>query len=213
MPIIPFLNVSAPTLIARALVLLTALPFHEFAHAFVATKLGDETPRRQGRYTLNPLAHLDPIGSVLILFAGFGWARPVQINPLSFKNPKRGSALVAAAGPLSNVLFALVLMIALKLMLRFGVDSAQVFYSFVWTMLLVNLSLAVFNLLPIPPLDGSRILTSVLPFSMARFLYQNEQMISMALMALVVFGFLRGPISFLASQLFALLDLATRFIG
>ncbi len=149
--------------------LIFSIVFHELAHGIVADKLGDDTPRNSGRLTLNPVSHIDPVGSImlpLILFllnAGFifGWAKPVPINYLNFKNPKRDIMLVALAGPLSNILFALLLTFLLKfwILLDFYVNK-----DLVLLMIRLNIVLAVFNLLPIPPLDGSKIFFNFLPF-------------------------------------------------
>ena len=145
-------------LVAVAVIILVALPVHEMAHAAMAVQLGDETPRMQGRYTFNPIAHIDPFGALLILFTGFGWAKPVQWNPNNIDVDIRlGTILVAAAGPVSN----LVLAAAGAFLVPFA-DSAMLerFLSFfVW----INTLLFVFNLIPIPPLDGSHILFALLP--------------------------------------------------
>ena len=158
------LGLDLPTLLFRAIALLVAVPIHEFAHAYVADRLGDSTPRGQGRLTLNPLAHLDPLGTLLIVLVGFGWAKPVQINPMNFQNWRRDSVMVAAAGPLANVTLLFVLGVPYKLgLLEFGpFGGTAVSQLLLWAMW-INAMLAVFNLLPIPPLDGSKILIGFLP--------------------------------------------------
>ena len=149
--------------------LVVSLSVHEFSHALVADKLGDPTARQLGRLTLNPMAHLDPIGSILLLFVGFGWGRPVPFNPLNLKNPKRDSALVALAGPASNFLLA----IALSIPLRFlGYQSLT--GAVLYLILFYNLMLGVFNLLPLNPLDGFKILGGLLPNNLAIQWYQME---------------------------------------
>ena len=150
-----------------------AITFHEFAHAFVADKLGDDIPRKQGRLTLNPLKHLDPIGSVMLLFAGFGWGKPVNTNPYNYRRTismKTGSALVALAGPVMNFVLALIFAIVYAMLSRlsgpFWASNNALgtpiisFFRVVYT---INLGLGVFNLIPLPPLDGSKILVALLP--------------------------------------------------
>lgn len=157
------------TLIARAVTLLIAFTVHELAHAVTADYLGDPTPRNMGRITLNPLKHLDPIGTLLLLIAGFGWAKPVLVNPYNMRgNPRTAMAIVAVAGPLSNVLMAAMAAIFFRLGLvevsfQAGAQVAPslsfMMTEFVW----INLILAFFNLIPVPPLDGSKILFAILP--------------------------------------------------
>lgn len=147
-------------LVAGGLVI--ALSIHEFAHAFVADKLGDPTPTYQGRVTLNPLAHLDPIGTLAILLVGFGWGKPVEFDPFNLKDEKRDTALIALAGPASNLLLAG----ALGFLLTFLPASSLalgVLYPVVQYIVYVNVMLAIFNLVPVYPLDGSKILQSLLP--------------------------------------------------
>jgi Zn-dependent protease len=146
-------------ILAAAGIILLALPVHEFAHAFVAVQLGDPTPRNQGRYTLNPLRHIDPIGAVLIFLVGFGWAKPVQWNPRNIDiDPRLGSILVSVAGPLSNLLLAAVSLLIWQL-----AGASGLVESFLFTFASINVLLFVFNLLPIPPLDGSHVLFALLP--------------------------------------------------
>lgn len=148
-------------MLAKLLILLLALPVHELAHAAVATALGDDTPRLQGRLSLNPLRHLDLMGSILILIAGFGWAKPVQWNPRNVRvNPKFGAVLIAVAGPLSNLAMAT---ISLWIMAQFRVDLGEFAYNALGQFAYINVLLAVFNLIPIPPLDGSFVLFALLP--------------------------------------------------
>ncbi|MFO7631537.1 MAG: site-2 protease family protein [Caldilinea sp.] len=146
-------------ILAAAGIILLALPVHEFAHAFVAVQLGDPTPRNQGRYTLNPLRHIDPIGAVLIFLVGFGWAKPVQWNPRNIDiDPRLGSILVSVAGPLSNLLLAAVSLLIWQL-----AGASGLVESLLFTFASINVLLFVFNLLPIPPLDGSHVLFALLP--------------------------------------------------
>ncbi|MEX1018052.1 MAG: site-2 protease family protein [Litorilinea sp.] len=153
--------ISPARLLAVAMIIFVALPVHEYAHAAMAVALGDPTPRLQGRYTLNPLVHIDPMGAILILFAGFGWARPVQWNPRNITvDPKLGSILVALAGPVSNILLAVLGVIFFAV--TDGVNN-QFVTQFVIFFVQINVLLFVFNLLPIPPLDGSHVLFALLP--------------------------------------------------
>ena len=151
------------SMISAVLVVFFCLPVHEYAHGFIANKLGDPTAKSMGRLDFNPLAHLDPIGTVAIFLFGFGWAKPVPVNPNYFKNPKRGMALTALGGPVSNILMALIAMILYKLTVVLGMAfpgaaSVLLILSYIlFGLISLNLSLAVFNLVPIPPLDLSLI--------------------------------------------------------
>ena len=146
-------------MIIRIPVILIALTVHELAHGFIARKLGDDTAERQGRLTLNPIAHLDFFGTLMLFFGPFGWAKPVPVNPMNFSNPKRDMAFVAAAGPISNIILAALT----GLVFRLGmVTPHSIFAVFLYILFIINIGLAVFNLLPIYPLDGSRILMAFL---------------------------------------------------
>ena len=207
------------TWVARALVLFTAMPVHECAHGLVADRLGDDTPRNQGRLSLNPFVHLDLFGGLLLIFAGFGWAKPVQVDPRRFRHPRRGMALTALAGPLSNILLALVVMVAYKAL---G-NVLPVFRNTVWAyaifvllevLVVTNLRLAVFNLLPVPPLDGAKIFGIVLPDKYYFTVMRYERYIAFALIALLLFtDVLHRPLFFLTEQLINLLDLVTFPLG
>lgn len=160
--------------------LLIAVTFHEYAHAFVADKLGDDTPRRQGRLTLNPLAHLDPYGTFLMIFAGFGWGKPVEINPINFNRKvsmKGGSALVSIAGPLMNFILAIICAIIYGILLRTSIvysKTGEIIMEIILYTMSMNIGLGVFNLIPLPPLDGSKVLLALLP-SRAQDWYENNQ--------------------------------------
>lgn len=186
-------------------VVFCTLPVHEFAHAWTATKLGDDTARLQGRLTLSPLAHLDPIGALLIFLVGFGYAKPVPVNPRKFKNPKVGMALTAAAGPVSNLLMALFfLLLRHAASLWFNASGSivsQVTMLFFYFAASVNISLAVFNLLPIPPLDGSRVISLVLPTELYFKMMQYERYIRLVILVLLLTGALTTPLSYLSGLL------------
>ena len=143
---------------------------HEFSHGLAAYAVGDKTAKYSGRLSLNPLAHLDPFGAICLFLFGFGWAKPVPVNPWNFKNKKGGMILTALAGPFSNFLLAFIAMVIYTLLggLRFssasfGFTLASVFYELAYYMIMINLGLGLFNLIPIPPLDGSKVLTAILP--------------------------------------------------
>jgi Zn-dependent protease len=154
---------SPGRLLAVLTIIFVALPVHEYAHAAAAVALGDDTPRKQGRYTLNPLSHIDPLGAVLIAFTGFGWAKPVQWQPGNITiDPKLGSIIVSLAGPLSNLAMAIVAAIVLRL----GLVESGIFFNFLLFFIQINVLLFVFNLIPIPPLDGSHVLFALLPGNM-----------------------------------------------
>lgn len=165
--------------------LLLALTFHELAHGYVADALGDPTPRASGRLSLNPIAHLDLVGTLMLLLFRFGWAKPVPINPMYFRDRDRGLLLTGLAGPLSNVLMACFAMYLLLQFpsLRFSTAGTMVSFFFLY-----NIWLAVFNMLPIPPLDGSRVLSALIPprSPFRRILYQIEQYGWLILMLLIL---------------------------
>ena len=209
-----FSRLNPVTVLVRALVLFTAMPIHECAHGWVADKLGDHTARSQGRLTLNPFHHLDPFGRVLLLLAGVGWAKPVPVNPYYFHKIDRraGMALTALAGPVSNLLMSIITLLIAKLLLLFGVNGILV--SIFITMCQINLGLAVFNLIPIHPLDGSRILSYFLPAKAADWLDEHEQIIYIIFMVVILFtNLLDVPLSFLSGLLFRALNWLTSFVG
>jgi Zn-dependent protease len=190
-------------LLSRLLILLIALPIHELAHAFTAYQLGDVTSRDYGRLSFNPLDHLDPIGALMIMLGGFGWAKPVPVNPYGLyrsRNSTLGFALVSLAGPMSNLFLAALVAIPIRLDL---VPS-----GFLWQLVVgfvgINIALAVFNLIPIPPLDGSRIAVAVLPPQWGEYILRLEPygiIIVLALVFVGVIGLLMGPPMFFLERL------------
>jgi Zn-dependent protease len=176
------INGQFKLLILYALVLVIAISLHEFGHAYAADVQGDRTPRLAGRLTLNPLAHLDPIGSLAIVLAGFGWGKPVPFSPRALRNQRAGPAIVALAGPAVNVVLAV---ISAGLLARGNFGG--LFGDFLQVMLYLNIVLAIFNLIPIPPLDGSRLLTLLLPPSKQRIIFFLDQWGFLILLGLVFF--------------------------
>lgn len=193
------------------LAVIVALTIHEFAHAYSAYAFGDDTARRSGRITLNPLAHLDPIGFIMLVFVGFGWAKPVQIDSLRLKNPRVSSALVALAGPLANLLGIIVFGIALKILAPI-LGPANLLVNFLFMLVVIDAILMIFNLIPIPPLDGSHILFSLLPDRFDRF--KEQLMINgpFVLLALILIDNFTG-ISIFGRLFSGFLNLITRFLG
>lgn len=174
--------------------LLVAVTIHEFAHAWVADKLGDPTPRLAGRLTLNPLAHLDPIGTLALLIARIGWGKPVPIDPYNLPNPRRDAALISLAGPASNLILAIILALVIKII------HPQLFITqLLIPIITINVGLAIFNLLPIPPLDGSKILVGFLPKKWGIKAAEELSQYGIFLLILLIFPFFGG--ASLASQI------------
>ncbi len=185
------------TLLLIAPPVLLALTFHEYAHAYVANMYGDDTAKQSGRLTLNPLKHLDLLGTIMIFLVHLGWAKPVPVNPNRLRNPKRDMLWISAAGPLTNMVLALISGIFLRLLIAMGGASDQhsvmgLFIFMVFMSLQVNLALAIFNILPIAPLDGSKILSGLLPDNCREIIYSLERYGPFILIGLIIFGRVTG---------------------
>ena len=183
------------TLIYLAIALVVVISIHEAAHAFVAHKLGDDTAKNQGRLTLNPLAHLDPIGTLMIFIAHFGWGKPVPVNPYNFKDPVKDSALVSLAGPASNFATALLCSVPLK---YFGGAMPVAVSNILWTITDLSILLGIFNLLPFPPLDGSKIFAVFVPkkYQARYFTFMQQSQIYFVAFLLIDIVLIRRYIGF-----------------
>ena len=165
--------------------LVIAMTFHEYAHARAAVSLGDFTPRLMGRLTLNPTAHIDPIGLLMLFLVRFGWAKPVMINPSNFRQPKRDDILVSLAGPMMNLFLGFVAFYVMLLINAHRLDVSQITYTIIQMIFVYNVNFAIFNMLPIPPLDGSHILRNLLPPDLA-YRYQSIERYSILIMIVLI---------------------------
>ncbi len=193
-------------LFVRVFVIFCVLPIHEYAHAYTSYKLGDETARLSGRLTIAPLAHIDWFGALLMLLTGVGWAKPVPVNMRNFKmkNKKLAMAITSFAGPLSNIVMAFFFMLIMSALAAFApvTNLTQIIYSFLQVAASINITLAVFNLIPVPPLDGSRLVTLVIPDRYYYKIMQYERYIALGFMVLILFGILDTPLTYLSGGLY-----------
>lgn len=182
-----------PAAIAGVLIaLVVGLTFHEFSHAFVADQLGDHRPRALGRVSLNPVRHVDPMGAVMLVLVGFGWAKPVPVNPSALRPGRRAMSVVAAAGPIANVAVAVLAAIVFRLLETAGIGGFALSAAFFTV--LFNIVLAIFNLLPIPPLDGYNVVLPFLPPRLAMQVQRNAQYGMLLLLGLILISYLTpGP--------------------
>lgn len=199
--------------LSMAFVIFCCTPVHELAHGYAAYKLGDDTAKYQGRLTFNPLAHLDPVGAIMIFLFGFGYAKPVQVNPTKFKNPRRDMALTALAGPVANIIMAFAAVFIAYIIGYFAhsqlVSLAAVFFYYAAS---VNAMLAVFNLIPVPPLDGSRIFSVFLSDKKYFAIMRYERYIMIGFMVLIATGVLEGLLSGLSSLMMKLISIIPKLI-
>lgn len=212
-------------LLSTAFVVFCTLPVHEYAHALIATKLGDQTARLSGRLTLSPFAHIDLFGAIMIFVCGVGYAKPVPVNMynLKTKNKKAGMALVALAGPIANIIMAAIFILLNNICSLIYVHSnmpellSTIIAYFFYYASSINISLSVFNLIPIPPLDGSRILFSLIPDKYYYSIMKYERQIMIVMLVLLLTGFFSTPISYLSSLLYkglnSLISLPFKLIG
>lgn len=224
----------------KLIIIFLCLPVHEFSHAWSAKKLGDTTQDYKGRLTLNPLAHLDPFGAVCLFLTGFGWAKPVEVNSRLFKNFKRDMAITAAAGPISNLVLGIIGAILWKvilcvywrgaglgisdiaaaggaadvvgLQLAKGNDALFWLQFIMWYFVRINLGLAVFNLIPVPPLDGSKVIMFFLPNHINYKLYEYQMYIYIGFIVVLMTGLIDTPLGFLQGAVFSLIDLITVWV-
>lgn len=194
--------------------LFLALSFHEFAHGYAAYLMGDNTARYNGRLSLNPMAHLDIVGTLCLLLFHFGWAKPVPINPANFRNHRKGIIVVSLAGPFANFLLALVCTILCKLLRGFVSASqiAEFFYMVLLYAQVMNVGLMVFNLIPIPPLDGSKVLMEFLPYRTRYQLYSLERYSGIILLVLIWTRMLTPVLNTMAGWVYSLIEMLTFFI-
>ncbi len=213
-------NLSLYSILIHIPGILIGLSFHEFAHAFMSDRMGDPTPRSQGRLTLSPIPHIDIIGFLLILIAGFGWAKPVQVNPRYYKNPKRDDILVSIAGPITNLIVAFVFTILLKILYIYAL-SGSISYDNIKILgiledifryaISINIILFLFNLIPLPPLDGFHVLSNLVSSRYYKLLHYLEQYSTIILIIIIVtpaISFVLGPpYSFINDSLLSIFKL------
>lgn len=206
------------TIIARIIVILMILPIHEFAHAFVARKCGDRTAEYSGRLTFNPFSHVDPIGALLLLLTGFGWAKPVPIDPRQMRNPRNGIIWTSLAGPVSNLLVAFLALIVFRFLVWIPVDSVTLYNGMNSLVMIlscfisINIGLAIFNLIPVPPLDGSKVLMQFLPTRAVIWLQRNQMIVSIVFLVIICTDVLDMPLGWLGGWIYKFFVFATDWV-
>lgn len=217
-------SIDVLQIITKILIIFLVLPIHECAHAWAAHKMGDETAAYSGRLTLNPLAHIDILGALCLLITGFGWAKPVPINPLKFKKQRFGIAITAAAGPLSNLAVSFIAMIIYRIVLSLpggsgyflssagDITGGFVILYILQFFILVNIGLAIFNLIPIPPLDGSKIISYFTSAKLDRWIYEHQLIVNAVFFAVIITGILSKPLNIIGGYVYNLFWFITNFI-
>jgi len=196
----------AVIIISRLFVILCCMPIHEFAHAYAAKKCGDDTAEKQGRLTINPFAHLDLIGAIMIFMFGIGYANPVPVNPAKLKHPRKNFALISVAGPLSNLILSFIFVFIYYIIMSVAAsNTVMLIAAFFNYAAQINIMLAVFNILPIPPLDGAKVFSAVLPDRIYFKIMKYDKYIMIALLALLFLGVLDRPLSFISGFLFKII--------
>ena len=217
-------SIDVLQIITKILIIFLVLPIHECAHAWAAHKMGDETAAYSGRLTLNPLAHIDILGALCLLITGFGWAKPVPINPLKFKKQRFGIAITSAAGPLSNLAVSFIAMIIYRIVLSLpggsgyflssagDITGGFVILYILQFFILVNIGLAIFNLIPIPPLDGSKIISYFTSAKLDRWIYEHQLIVNAVFFAVIITGILSKPLNIIGGYVYDLFWFITNFI-